>query len=378
MPTHSDENGFRIIPVILCGGSGSRLWPMSQKSKPKQFLRLTDDHSLLQNTVKRALRVSGAKAQDVVTVTLREMSSQIKEQYEEIDSDLIHHILEEPSARNTSAAVALAGLYVQEKFGDQAVLWILPADHFIGDEDALKKSLDDAIRGAQNGFLMTFGITPSRPETGYGYIKSGSALEDQKDVLAIDSFVEKPNAAKALTFLQSGNYLWNSGMFVFDAQTLVKAYENYSHDILNNVRQSISYQDNKLVVKDNVYNVVTKEPFDTAIMEKASNIAVVPSNPAWSDIGSWESLWEISDKDEAQNVVKGEAIFKNAERNFVNTSKSFVALIGVKDLAVIETKDAILVADMADSDSLKIVVNEINSLQCADHSKNKQPNKKVA
>jgi len=352
----------KVIPVILCGGSGSRLWPMSNKETPKQFLKLFNEHSLLQNTVLRAMRIADVDASQIVTVTLANMADQIKAQYNEIDSQLSQHILGESDARNTAAAVALAALYVEKTFGEDAVLWILPADHFIGDEKALEESLEAALIAAKDDYLVTFGITPSRPETGYGYIQSGDALNAENGVLNINRFVEKPDIKKATEFLIAGDYLWNSGMFVFTAKAVSNAYKEYSAYIYDAVNAALSCE-GMVSIDADLYAAIKSEPFDVAIMEKSEKSAVVPSNPAWSDVGTWESLWEISDKDDSQNVVYGNVVLENAENNYIRSSKTLIAAIGVQNLAIIETDDALLVSEISDSNSLKKIVGRVDDMK---------------
>lgn len=283
----------QIIPVILCGGSGTRLAPLSSKENPKQFLKLINEYSLLQNTVMRAMNVADVSADKIVTVTLNYFIPKINEQYENINSALCRHIVSEPSARNTAAAVALAAIYVKKNFGEEVVMWILPADHHISDDVALKNSLQQAVIAAENNYLTTFGIKPSRPETGYGYIKSSEVLDFLEHVFLIEKFVEKPNLETAQEYLSDGGYLWNSGMFVFKTGSILKSFEELSSDILEKVSQSISFSKNTINVDSIGYSEVPSSPIDIAIMEKAENVAVVPSNPGWSDIGSWQSLYEL-------------------------------------------------------------------------------------
>jgi len=287
----------KIVPVILCGGSGTRLRPLSSDEKPKQFLRLIDEHSLLQNTAIRAMNVADVTANEIVTVTLNNMQSKIIDDYNEIDAGLCGHILSEPSAKNTAAAVALAALYVKKKFGENAIMWVVPADHHIADESALKTSLECAVNAALSGYLATFGIEPSRAETGYGYIKVKQGHSELEGVSLIERFVEKPDLDNAIRFLEEGDYLWNSGMFVFKVQTVLDAYKEHSHKILEQTDKSLSYFKAATTVDADLYDDVEKQPFDIAIMEKAKNIAVISSNPQWSDIGSWQSLYELKTKE---------------------------------------------------------------------------------
>lgn len=341
-----------IVPVILCGGSGSRLWPASRENHPKQFLTLFGDFSLLQNTLRRAMRVSGAKASSVVTVTLCGMEQTLRAQLSEINEDAASHVLCEPSARNTAAAVALAADYVAKTFGDNAVMWVLPADHHIGHEAELSLSFQHALQAAKAGKLATFGIKPTRPDTGYGYIYAGKP--DKNGVMTIDSFVEKPDLATAETYLADGNYLWNSGMFVFTAQTVLAKYAEYAQDILDGVRKSVAAAAQR---PDGAhYNAINSVPFDTAIMENVKDAVVVPTNPEWSDIGTWESYWDINDKDKSGNVLQGRAVAHNTEGCLVKAKDRLIAVTGLKDVVIIETDDALLVTNKSNSDLKELVV----------------------
>lgn len=343
-----------IIPVILCGGSGTRLWPSSRENHPKQFLPLMDDFSLLQNTMRRALRASGAEASSLVTVTLGAMKDAVIEHLAEIDPAATTHILCEPSARNTAAAVALAAAYVQKTFGDDAMLWILPADHHIGNEQILAQSFQHALVAANNGRLVTFGINPTRPDTGYGYIRVGDADATGR-IHAVKQFVEKPNLETAQSYLENGGYLWNSGMFLFSAKTVLAEFEAYSANILNDVIASMAATFGQ--PEADAYAAIEKQPFDKAIMEKSSRVAVVPCNPEWSDIGSWESLWDIRDKDHNDNVIEGRAACFNAKGCLVQGNDSkLIAIAGLDNIVVVETEDAILITNKSDNDSMKSLV----------------------
>ncbi|MEZ5814666.1 MAG: mannose-1-phosphate guanylyltransferase [Alphaproteobacteria bacterium] len=355
-----------VIPIILCGGSGTRLWPVSRKQKPKQFLKLMNERSLLQNTVLRAQNITGAKGDEVVTVTLAEMTGEIRAQYEELDSALCVHILGEPEARNTAAAVALAAIYVEETFGPDAVMWVLPSDHHIGDEQALAASFEQAVRAARQGFLVTFGISPSRPDTGYGYIRAAQPLEGA-DVYAIGKFVEKPDAATALKYLNSGDYLWNSGMFVFTAGAVGGAFKNLSPEIYEAVNRACRKDTGKITRFDPaLYAQAESLPFDIAVMEKTDKAAVVKANPAWSDIGSWESLREIGDQDENGNVTSGRVYLSNCEKVIVHAQKRLVACSGLNNIVVAETSDAVLVADQSNAASLKALMNALKKEECGE------------
>lgn len=342
-----------IVPVILCGGSGTRLWPASRENHPKQFLSLLDDFSLLQNTLRRALRVSGADASSAVVVTLCAMEKAVRDHMSDINPAAAQHVLCEPSARNTAAAVALAADYIAKTFGEDAIMWILPADHHIARESALASSFQHALQAAKDGRLVTFGITPTRPDTGYGYIRTGQG-DAAGLVYTVDSFVEKPNLATAESYLADSAYLWNSGMFVFAAKAVLEQYDAHAPAILSAVRASVKHSAQRPDTQS--YNSIESIPFDKSIMERAANVAVIPCNPEWSDIGSWESLWEISEKDPNGNVLEGRAVTHNSEGCLVQAQTRLIAVSGLKDIVVIETEDAILISNKSDNDSMKQLV----------------------
>lgn len=359
----SNKNKDLIVPVILCGGSGTRLWPASRENHPKQFLSLLDDFSLLQNTLRRALRVSGADASSAVVVTLCAMEQAVRDHMSDINPDAAQHVLCEPSARNTAAAVALAADYVAKTFGENAILWVLPADHHIARESALATAFQYALQAAKDNRLVTFGITPTRADTGYGYIRAGRA-DESGHALTVDSFVEKPNLAKAQSYLADPAYLWNSGMFVFSAKAVLEQYDAHAPAILSGVRASVAESAQRPAVA--AYNAIESTPFDKSIMEQAANVAVIPCNPEWSDIGSWESLWEISDKDSSGNVLEGRAVTHNTEGCLVQSKTRLIAVSGLKDIVVIETEDAILISNKSDNDSMKQLVTALKKSGAAE------------
>jgi mannose-1-phosphate guanylyltransferase/mannose-6-phosphate isomerase len=347
-----------IIPVILCGGSGTRLWPASREHRPKQFLPLIDNFSLLQNTMQRALRISGGKAEDLVIVTHGGLSAQVRSQLSAIDPSATQHILCEPSARNTGAAVAYAAAYIHRIFGKDTLMWILPSDHHIGDENEMAAAFQHARRASGEAYLVTFGIRPTRPETGYGYIRLGEAFPDGVTYRA-DSFVEKPDAATANAYIEDGNYLWNSGMFLFSTDTLLAEYRIHAPDILEKVYQAMDHAVHPSEPANDHYAAIPEVPFDKAVMEKSSRVAIVPCDPVWSDIGSWESLWEISKKDPDGNVVEGNAVCQNTQDCLIHAQKRLVACAGLKNMVVIDTGDAVLIAERSDSDSMRSLVKAL-------------------
>lgn len=341
-----------IIPVILCGGAGTRLWPISREGQAKQFLTLLGHESLLQQTARRVLRVASCAPSDVVTVSLQPMADQVRRHYQSLDPDLNKNILEEPLAKDTAAAVALAACHAERAYGPEAVLWVVPSDHFIADEGRLRDALHEAVNAARAGYLVTFGIEPTRPETGYGYIRKGAALNADSSgaALHVRRFVEKPDLETARLYIESGDYLWNSGMFVFTAAALIEAYEAHAPSIL----QAVQAGD---------YSSLDKIPFDKAIMEKSGQVAVIPSDPGWSDIGSWESLRDaFLARDEAGNAVKGSAVVQDCANSFIQGPgtkmgpERVIVCAGLENIVVIDTGDAVLVADITKGDSIKKAV----------------------
>ncbi|MDH5723511.1 MAG: sugar phosphate nucleotidyltransferase [Alphaproteobacteria bacterium] len=348
-----------IIPVVLCGGSGTRLWPASREKTPKQFLSLMSEHSLIQETVMRALEISGAKSEEVVTVTLGAMREGVYEQLSALGEGAVKHILSEPMARDTAAAIAFAALYIEKNFGKDAIMWVLPSDHHIGDDEAMRSALQDAAQAARDDYLVTFGICPTRPETGYGYIRVGEKMGEKTTAHITDSFVEKPNRELAQQYLDDGRYLWNSGMFLFKAGRVIDQFEKHAEDVLKAVKISMRESLDQRQPSPVEYANIAKQPFDKAIMEKSRLVSVVPCDPEWSDIGSWESLWEIKDKDEKGNVGDKNAKFFDSENCLIHNKNRLVVCAGVRDIAVIEEDDAILVVARSNSDVIKSLVNSM-------------------
>lgn len=357
MQYYTHMRATKIIPVILCGGSGTKLWPLSREGMPKQFLSLLDEKSLLQNTVLRAQRASNALNSEFVYVTLANSERELSNQLVELGNGYNAHILCEPMARNTAAAVALASAYVAETFGDDAYMWVLPADHHIADENALQNALHDTMIAAGQGYLATFGILPTRPDTGYGYIHFADEIVQDERARHVAEFVEKPNLETAQTYLNDGQYLWNSGMFVFQAKTILENYAQYAPHILDAItaQKSSGYK----TISTAAYLAIESAPFDTAIMEKTDKVAVVPCSIGWSDIGSWESIWDISDKDTSGNVVEGTIVQYDSHDCMIYSQDRLVAVAGIRDIVVIETGDSVLIADKSNSDALKSLVDDL-------------------
>jgi len=351
-----------VIPVILSGGSGTRLWPASREKFPKQFLALMGETTLLQETALRALRTTGAKPENIITVTLGEQSGHVKAQLEAVNAKAAGQILHEPSARNTAAAVAFAASHVYEKHGTDALMLVLPADHHINNEAELARAYALGLDAARNGFLVTFGIKPHRPETGYGYIRQGEKVADMQGILKAAAFVEKPRLEIAQSYIESGDYLWNSGMFVFAAGKVLEEFSRHSPAILAQVREAMSKGKEPARPDPAAYSAIPSEPFDKAIMERSSDVVVIPCDPSWSDIGSWESLWEIREKDTNNNLVQGKVELSDSTGCVVlSHGKRLVTCAGVSNVVVIDTGDTILVADRSNADSLKKLVSALRA-----------------
>ena len=339
-----------ICSVIMAGGSGTRLWPLSRAAHPKQFLRLHGEDTMLQATVKR---LSGLDIQASITICNEEHRFFVAEQLREIDK--LGSIILEPVGRNTAPAIALAALTAK----DDPLLLVLAADHVIQHEDAFKEAVIRAIPLAEAGKLVTFGIVPSEPHTGYGYINRGKDLGEGFEV---DAFVEKPSSNVAQNYFSSGDYYWNSGMFLFRASRYLEELKEFRPDILEKCESSVSE-----VMADLDFLRVDKETFescpaesvDYAVMEKTSHAVVVPMDAGWSDVGSWSSLWDISDKDSEGNSTYGDVILHNTQNSYVRTDNKLVAVIGVDDLVIVSTKDALMVAHKDCVQDVKIIAQKL-------------------
>jgi len=327
------DNNF---PVILAGGSGTRLWPLSRSLYPKQFLKLNSDHSLLQNTILRAREACGGHLTVVCNEEHRFLTA---EQMREVDGE--GSIILEPVARDTAPAIALAALHAASH-NSNAIITILAADHVINDVDAFASHVTEAINGARDGALVAFGVVPTRAETGYGYIKAKSS-----GISAIESFEEKPDAATAQQYLESGDYYWNSGMFVFKASAYLDALKLYAPQMLlscTNAYENASDDLDFVRVDADAFAKCEKISVDYAVMEKADNSMVVPFTAGWSDIGSWDAVHQLSEKDEHGNASTGDAMFHESENCYINASSRLVAALGLENVSVVETSDCILVA----------------------------------
>ncbi len=343
-----------MIPVILSGGSGTRLWPYSRSLFPKQFLPLSEEITMLQSTVQR-LQGSLAVA-DPIVVCNNNHRFMVAEQIQNIGRNTSSIVLE-PAARNTAPAVALAALAAQAK-GDDPILLVLPADHVINDVDAFHEAIRQAQEAAEDDKLVTFGIVPTHAETGYGYINA----QGESGVRPVKQFVEKPNKETAEQYLASGEYFWNSGMFAFKASVFLAELKKFSPDMLAACKASFEKAEIDLDftrVDEEAFAECPEDSIDYAVMEKTEQAVLIPLNADWSDVGSWSALWEISEKDEDGNAKKGDVLCLESKNNYVQSDKKLIATLGVENLVVVETDDAILVADKDKVQDVKNIVNEL-------------------
>lgn len=341
-------------PVILAGGSGSRLWPKSRAALPKQFLSLTSEQTMLQETVSR---LKGTDAESPIIICNDAHRFLVAEQLR-VQGTQHDGILLEPVGRNTAPAIALAALHAT-KNGDDPILLVLAADHLIKDNVSFHQAIAKAESLAREGALVTFGIVPDQPHTGYGYIKAGEAKTHGFEV---SEFVEKPDLSTAESYVASGKYFWNSGMFMFKASRYLEELEKYQPDILNVCKQAIETESNDLEfirVDADIFASCPDDSIDYAVMEHTKSAAMVPLDAGWSDVGSWSSLWETSEKDNRGNVVVGDAILEGVNNSYINAEQRLISVIGLDDVVVVETKDAIMVAHKDKVQNIKNVVNRL-------------------
>lgn len=346
-----------LIPVLLSGGVGSRLWPVSREAHPKQFLPLSGELSMLQETLHRT---SGLEESAPLVVCNEEHRFMVAEQLRQVDLEASALILE-PEGRNTAPAVALAALQALASDAE-ALLLVLPADHLIQDVEAFVAAVGKAIPLAQKGRLMTFGVVPASPETGYGYIKCGAAID--ADLYDLERFVEKPDTATAEAYVESGSYLWNSGMFLLRAQTYLDELEKYQPAILVACRDAMAgaQVDMDFVRPDpQHFSNCPSDSIDYAVMENTDLGGVVSLDCGWSDVGAWSALWDVAQRDDSGNAIKGDVILDNCKDSYFRSDSRLVAAIGVDNLVVVETADAVLVADRDRVQDVKRIVNRLRT-----------------
>lgn len=338
--------------IILAGGSGSRLWPLSREEYPKQLLTLDKDESLLQKTFNRLCSFS--KPADIVTVTNIKHYSNIKLQLNKIDSSNV--VIGEPFGRNTAPAIASTLQYFIQQGCEDDVVLIVPSDHLIKDIDGFNKTVEQGKELAEQGYIVTFGIKPTYPETGYGYIKTEKALSVGYKV---EKFVEKPNFETAKKYLDSGNYYWNGGIFMGKISTFLNEFKKYAPDIymhLGELNFSTSTQ-----INYSVYEKMPSISIDYAIMEKSDKIALIKLQSDWNDLGSWQSIFNVKEKDENGNVLTGKVVVDNVKNSFIYSQKEVVAVSSLENIILVETEDAIMACKLDESQNVKKLYEKLKA-----------------
>ena len=348
-----------ILPVILSGGVGSRLWPLSRETHPKPFIKLGDGESLLQKTYKRATSI--ASFDEILTVTNRDLFFYTKDEFEEISASVGKNtFLLEPIGRNSAAAIAAAAHYALGEHGADCIMLVMPADHLIDDLETFAQIVNQAEKRASQGRLVTFGIKPASAKTGYGYILA--------DGDRVQKFVEKPDKKTAAEYIANSNYFWNSGMFCMRADSFLEELSLFSPDITEQAAKSVtgakqSSGDNwrQLEIQRADFEHIQNISVDYAVFEKSQNVAIVPCEIGWSDIGSWNELGALYQADERQNNILGDAICKETHGCVIYGSDRFIATLGVKDLVISDTADALLVAHKDRVQDVRDIVNQLKS-----------------
>jgi len=355
---------MKIIPTILCGGAGSRLWPVSRELHPKPFIRLADNQSFLQKSFHRGAILQ--EVTEVLTVTNRELLFKTKDEYREINHPPVKtSFLLEPFGRNTAAAVAMAALYVSKQHGELATLLILTADHLIDDQQAFQTAVTHATNLAQTGKIVTFGILPQTPETGFGYIEANQAKALTGGAFEVARFVEKPDLATAKNYVDSGKFYWNSGMFCFTAKTLLNEMQMHAPTILDAAKtcfeaslQTCSDQ-TQIELAAHLFAQVPSDSIDYTVMEKSNNVVVIPCDMGWRDIGAWDAMSELTEPDQQGNRIVGQAILNHTSNSFVQSGQRLVALAGLDNVIVVDTPDALLVANKHQVQHVKDIYNTL-------------------
>ena len=346
--------------MILSGGSGTRLWPLSRALRPKQLLSLVTEETMIQDTVSRLQGVQDLAAP--IIVCNEEHRFMIAEQMREINVNPSAIILE-PFGRNTAPAVAISALKAEESDKD-AVILVLPADHVIQNTASFHKAIATGFEAAMKNDLVTFGIIPDAPETGYGYIKAGNVSSNDSSVYVVDQFVEKPDKQTAETYFKQGGYYWNSGMFMFKASEYLKELEQFNNEILSASKESLvgAKVDVDFIRLDELsFEKCPSDSIDYAVMEKTQKAVVVPVNIGWNDIGSWSALWDIGKSDEHGNVKYGDVYSVDTSNSYIHSENRLVTTVGLKDHIVVETADAVLVAHRNSAQDVKLIVDQLKA-----------------
>lgn len=375
LSTGPGKNMIKTMPVILCGGSGTRLWPLSRSGFPKQFLCLTSTESLFQNAGRRLAALGNQQIAVVppCVVCNEEHRFLASEQLREAGIEMGIALLE-PVGRNTAPALTLAALAALGN-GDDPVLVVTPADQTVANQAAFTEAMQRAVREADNGAIVILGITPDRPETGYGYIKVQDGADLASGALTVERFVEKPEQKTAQRYLDEGNYFWNAGMFVMKASVWLQALEHFRPDIAEATRRAWEGRSTDAAFVrpgKTEFSAIPAESVDYAVMERcpgsAFPICMVPLDAGWNDLGAWDAVWKELSKDEAGNAHQGDVLISDSRNTLVHATSRLVSLVGVQDLVVIETPDAVLVANKSCSQDVKHIVNILDQQKREEHS----------
>ncbi len=355
----------RIYPVILSGGSGKRLWPLSRSLYPKQFHSINNSRSLLQETV---VRLSNEDFSNPLIICNQEHRFIVAEQLEEINVKAEAIVLE-PIGKNTAPAAAIASILLSKR-DLNAIALIMPSDHVITDLEAFQEAIKIGLPAAQEEFLVTFGVQPVRAETGYGYIKKAKTIAGQEGCFHVERFVEKPTASAAKDFINEGDYLWNAGIFLFSIDKYLSELEESCPDVAKTCRLAVSdsIRDLDFLRLDTkAFNCCPSISIDNAVMEKSTEVVTVPVNIGWSDVGSWDALWQILEKDNDGNVTSGDIITKNTTNSLIHSQNKLVTAVGIKDAIIIATDDAILVSNKESAQGVNLIVEELESAGRSEH-----------
>jgi mannose-1-phosphate guanylyltransferase/mannose-1-phosphate guanylyltransferase/mannose-6-phosphate isomerase len=346
-----------LIPVILAGGSGTRLWPLSRKLYPKQLISFVSEKTMFQETLLRLKNVE--EINNPIIICNEEHRFMVAEQLKSLEIN-DYTIILEPVGRNTAPAAAVAAQKAKE-IDENARILILPADHYIGDEESFSKAINSAYKfSEQNNYLITFGIEPKSPETGYGYIKKGEKIGSKR--FEIDKFVEKPDLKTAEQYLKSENYLWNSGMFLFKSDLIIEEFKKYAPEIFEHSKKALenAVTDLDFVrLNKEIFLNCPEDSIDYAIMENTEKGAVFSVDCKWNDLGSWEALWQTGEKDSDNNVLSGDVYTTDVKDSFISSHSRIVAAVGVESYVIIETADAVLVAPRKDVQNVKKIVDKL-------------------
>lgn len=351
-----------IIPVILAGGSGTRLWPLSRKHYPKQLIELVNKNSMIQDTV---LRLAGYPAMEQpIVICNDEYRFMIAEQMRKINMDPSLIILE-PVGRNTASAIAVTSIMAKAKYEDPTLL-VLPADHLIENIANFHGMIKQGNNAAEKGYLVTFGIIPNAPETGYGYIMRGEQHTDFSDIYQIEKFVEKPCYKDAENYVNSGDYCWNSGMFMFKTSTILAELKKFAPEIVETCQRAVTKGSEDLDffrLDKESFELVPSDSIDYRVMEKTSKGVLIPCDIGWSDIGSFNALYRAQKSDENKNVLNGDVLLEDVTNCYINAKDKLVAAVGVDDLIIVETKDAVLVTHQNKAQDVKKIVEKLKNNQ---------------